>query len=70
MNISGQGHLLNFVHGHSVSTFSNLFSWETAKQIETKFKMEHSWDEEIKVNINGLCHMTKMATMPIYSKIL
>ena len=40
MNIKGQGHSLNFVQGHSDSTFSNLFCSETARPIEAKFHME------------------------------
>ena len=32
--------------------------------------MAPSWDGRMKVSTNGLCHMTKMATMPIYAKIL
>ena len=27
-------------------------------------------DGEMKINTNGLCHMTKMAAMPIYGKNL
>ena len=44
MNIKGQGHSLNFVQGHSDSTFSILFCSETARPIETKFHMEPPWD--------------------------
>ena len=40
MNIKGQGHSLNFVKGHSDSTFSVLFCSESARQIEAKFHME------------------------------
>ena len=32
--------------------------------------MEPPWDCGIKSNANGLCHMTKVATMPIYGKNL
>ena len=70
MNIKGQCHSLTFVGGHSDSTFSNFFSLETAKPIEAKFYVEPPWDEGIKVNINGLCHITKMAAMPIYGNNL
>ena len=31
--------------------------------------MEPPWDGAMKVHINGLCHMTKMATMLLYDKI-
>ena len=44
MNIKGQGHSLNFVQGHSDSTFSILFCSETARPIEAKFQMEPPWD--------------------------
>ena len=44
MNIKSQGHSLNFVQGHSDSTFSILFCSETARPIEAKFQMEPPWD--------------------------
>ena len=65
MNIKGQGHSLTFVQGHSDSTFSNFFSLETARQIEAKLHAELPWDGGMKVSTNGLCHMTKVAGMPI-----
>ena len=40
MNIKGQGHSLNFVQGHSASTFSIFFCSETARPIEAKFHIE------------------------------
>ena len=40
MNIKGQGHLLTLVQGHSFTTYSNIFSLETARPIEAKFQME------------------------------
>ena len=52
-----------------MSTFSNIFS-ETAGPIEAKFHMEPPWGWGTKVISNGLGHMTKMATMPIYCKNL
>ena len=70
MNIKGQGHSLTLVQGHSDSTFSNFFSLETAKSIEAKFHVEPPWDRGMKINTNGLCHMSKMAAMPIYGKNL
>ena len=44
----------------------NYFSLETAMPIEAKCYVEAPWDEGMKVNTNGLCHMTKMAAMPTY----
>ena len=70
MNIKGQGHSLTLVEDHSVSTFSNFFSLETARPIEAKFNVEPPWDKETKVCSNGLGHMTKMAAIPICSKNL
>ena len=70
MNIKGQGHSFTMVQGLSDSTFSNFFSLESAKPIQTKFRMERLWDGGMKVNINGLCHMTKKAAMSIYGKNL
>ena len=51
-------------------TFSNFFSLEISRPIEAKFYMEPPWDRGMKVCSNGLCHMTNMATMPIYGKNL
>ena len=50
------------------STFSNIFSSETAWPIKAKFYVEPPWEGGTKVCINGPGHMTKMATMPIYGK--
>ena len=52
------------------STFSNIFSSETAWSIKAKFYVETSWEGGTKVCINGRGHMTKMAAMPIYGKNL
>ena len=52
------------------STFSNIFSSETAWPIIAKFYVEPPWEGGTKVCINGLGHMTKMAAMPIYGKNL
>ena len=68
MNIKGQGHSLTLVQGHSASTFSNFFSLETARPIEAKFHFDPPWDGGTDVCSNGLCHMTKMAAMPLYVK--
>ena len=70
MNIKDQGHSLTFVQGHSDSTLSNVFSSENIRLIEAIFQVEPSWDGRMKASINGLCHMTKMAAMPIYAKNL
>ena len=37
-------------------------------QIEAKFYVEPQWDRGMKICSNGPGHITKMATMPIYSK--
>ena len=56
---------------HSDSIFSkNFFSSITAMPIEVKFHVALPWDWGMEVSSNGLCHMTKMATMPIYGKNL
>ena len=53
---------------HSDLIFSNFFSSITARPIEAKFHVESPWDGRTKVCSNGPGHLTKMATMPIYSK--
>ena len=50
------------------STFSNIFSSETAWPIKAKFYVEPPWEGGTKVYINGPDHMTKMAATPIYGK--
>ena len=50
------------------STFSNIFSSETAWPIKAKFYVEPPWEGGSKVYINGPGHMTKMAAKPIYGK--
>ena len=70
MDITGQGHLLTFVQGHSDLTFSNFISLETAKPIEAKFHVAPPWGRGTKVCSNGPGHMTKMSAMPIYGKRL
>ena len=47
-----------------------LFFYETAWPIKPKFYVEPPWEGKTKVFINGQCHMTKMATMPIFDKNL
>ena len=61
---------MTLVQGHSDSKFSNFFSLETAGPIEAKFHAEPPLDKGMKVNTNTLCHMAKMAAMPIYDKNL
>ena len=55
---------------HSDSIFLNFFSSITTWSSFTKFYVESPWHEGTKVCSNCLGHMTKMATMPIYGKIL
>ena len=55
---------------HSDSIFLNFFSSITTWPIEAKFCVESPWDEGTKAFSNCLGHMTKMATVPIYGKIL
>ena len=43
-----------------------IFFSKTAWPIKAKFHMEPQWDGGTKFCLQGLGHMTKMATMPIY----
>ena len=52
------------------SAISNVFSSETTWPIKAKFYVEPLWEGGMKVYINGLGHMTKMAAMPIYGENL
>ena len=70
VNIKGQGHSLTLVQGHPDSTFSCFFSLETARLMKPDFMWSlHVMGNESEYT-NGLCHMTKMASMPIYVKSL
>ena len=51
------------------SSFSNISS-EATEPVEAKFYVEPPWIGVTKVPSNGHCHMTKMATTLIYTKIL
>ena len=70
VNVKGQGHSWTLVQGRSALTFSNFFSLETDRPIEVRFHVEPPWDVGMKVSSNDLCHMTKMAAMPLNGKNL
>ena len=55
---------------HSGSIFLKFFSSTTAWPIEAKFYVQSHGDEGMKICSNCLGHITKMAAMPIYGKIL
>ena len=55
---------------HSESKLLNRFSSISTWPIKAKFYVEPPWDERTKDCSNCLGHMTKMATMSIYGKIL
>ena len=44
------------------------FPIKNIRLIEAIFHVEPSWDGRMKVSTNGLCHLTKMAAVPIYAK--
>ena len=53
-----------------MTIFSKIFFSKTAWPIKAKFYAEPPWEDEKKVYLNGLGHMTKLATTPIYGKNL
>ena len=68
VNIKGQGHLLTVVQGHPDSTFSSFFSLGTARLMKPNFMWRlHGMGNESEYT-NDLCHMTKVAAMPIHGK--
>ena len=68
--IIGQGHsLTHCLMSLRFNIFKLLFLKNT-RPIEAIFHVEPSWDGRMKVSTNGLCHMTKMAAMPINAKIM
>ena len=70
MSTKGQGHSLALIQVTQIQYFQNFFSSITAMPIEAKFHVALPWDWGMEVSSNGLGHMTKMATMPIYGKNL
>ena len=68
VNIKDQGYSLTLVQGHPDSTFSSFFSLETDRLMKPNFMWSlHGMGNESEYT-HGLCHMTKMAAMPIYGK--
>ena len=57
-------------NGENIHFFLLKVSLHTFRPIEAKIHMEPPCIGGMKVNTNGLCHMTKMAAMPIYGKTL
>ena len=69
MNIKGQGHSLTLVQGHPDSIFSSFFFFlETARLMKPDFTWSLHGMGNGSEYTNGLCHMTKMAAMPMYGK--
>ena len=63
MNIKGQ------CHSQKRKQKKNKKKNKT-KPIEALFQVDPTWDGIMKASINGLCHMTQMVAMPIYTKKL
>ena len=51
-----------------IQHFQASFPQKNTGPNETIFHVELSRDGRMKVSTNGLCHMTKMAAMPMYAK--
>ena len=58
------------IFSENTAIYLNFFFSITIWPIEAKFYVESPWDEGTKACSNCLVHMSKMATMPIYGKIL
>ena len=57
------------MHWYPASSSSvNHFERSSLKVLANQSKSESPWEGEEKVNFNGQCHMTKMATTPLYGK--
>ena len=70
MRIKGQSHSLTLAKGNSDFKILILFSSETVGSFETKVYMQSYDRMGMKIYINVLGHMTKMAVMLIYGKNL
>ena len=54
-----------------LNKYMKLYEYQRSRSfidLEAKFYMEPPKDGGMKVNINGICNMYKMAAMPIYGK--
>ena len=69
MSIKGQGHSLTLIKGHSDFEVKTCFL-KTVESFGTKIHMKALGRIGMKIYINELGHMTKMAAMPIYGKNL
>ena len=70
MYVKGQGHLVTLVKDHLSLIVSMSFFLENTRPIKIIFPMKALWDGIMTFYANGLDHMTKMTTMPIYAKNL
>ena len=61
---------IDLAPNQSDSIFLKFFSSISTWPIEANLYLASPWDEGTKACSNCLGHMTKMATMPIYGKIL
>ena len=68
MSIKGHGHSLTLVKDHSHFKVKTCFSRKQLGDFGTKVHMKAYGRMGMKIYINELCHMTKMAAMPIYGK--
>ena len=68
--MEGQGHFLTLAPGHLHMKIKNLFFLETTGPFLRKFCMLVFRYKEMKINEHDAGHMTKMAAMPIYGKII
>ena len=68
MSIKGQGHSLILVKDHSDFKVKTCFSQKQLGDLETKGHMKAYGRMGMKIYINELGHMTKIAAMPIYEK--
>ena len=69
MSIKGQGHSLTLIKGHSDFKVKTCFS-QKQLGVGTKIHMKALRGIGMKIYTNELGHMTDMAAMPIYGKIL
>ena len=74
MSIQGQDHSLTLAQGHldmKTKTLLLLFFFsETTGPFVTKFHRKAFSNKEIKINKYEFGHMTNMAAMPVYGKII
>ena len=70
MRIQGQGHSLILVTVIQMCKIKTFFFSETTGPFVTKFPRKAFSNKEMKISKCGIGHMSNVAAMPVYGKII